>query len=513
MMKAMESEWYKSCNWYHIYPLGLLGVKRSNSEKEEIVNRLEELGSKQWINHLKSLNIGGIYIGPVFESTAHGYDTVDLFSIDKRLGSNDDFKSLVKVYHLNGIRVIIDAVFNHVGRNFFAFKDIQANGVSSSYCNWFKDLDFSKRSQKGDDFTYTPWHGFYELVTLNHDNSQVKRYLYEAVEFWFNEFEIDGLRLDAADCVSIDFWRSFRHFCKASFGENFALLAEIVHGDQRIWVRPSLSGDSGYENTDQPFDGVTNYVLWDAIWKSHSSRDLGLLVDVIYQQRDLLSGGWMYNFVDNHDVTRIASQVEAEDDLLTIFIILFTLNGSPSIYYGSEFKFKGEKGHGRQADFQLRPRLSIEDLEWLNSDPNDGFLTLLRFLSQLRGHPRIGRVLTRGECSIISSSKTLLAFERRINGEFVFVAININSRPVEGVEIDWKGRDGSWRDLLSPFGVYYSRSGKIKISVSSNWAIIISSHVPKAYYGNYRIKRFGKTLYSIPTLDEGELEFVVKDMN
>lgn len=509
-MKAVENEWYRSCNWYHIYPIGLLGVERTNSEKVERVNRLEELGSKEWINHLKSLNIGGIYIGPVFESVAHGYDTTDLFSIDKRLGSNDDFRNLVKVYHLNGIKVIIDAVFNHVGRDFFAFKDTQVNGMNSKYCDWFKGLDFSRRSQKGDNFTYTPWQGFYELVTLNHDNPQVRNHLYKAVEFWFNEFEIDGLRLDAADCVSVDFWRDFRYYCKARFGESFALLAEIVHGDQRIWVRPSVSGNMEYENTDQPFDGVTNYILWDAIWKSHSFKDLDLLVDVISKQRDLLSSGWMYNFVDNHDVTRIASQVEADEDLLTIFILLFTLNGSPSIYYGSEFKFKGAKGHGRQADFQLRPRLSIKDLEWLSSDPNDGFLVLVRFISQLRGHPRIGKVLTRGECSIMLNTKTLMAFERRINEEFVFVAININSRPAEGVEVGWKGENGSWRDLLSPSDVYHSRNNKIKVNISSNWAIILTSHTPKVSYGNYKIKRFKKTLHSVPTLDEGE--FVVEDL-
>ncbi|KAJ1610506.1 alpha amylase [Cryptosporidium canis] len=510
-MRVLDNEWYRSCNWYHIYPIGLLGVERSNSKAIERVNKLEELGSTQWVSHFKSLNIGGVYIGPVFESTAHGYDTADLFSIDRRLGSNDDFKNLVKKYHSIGIKVIVDAVFNHVGRSFFAFDDIRANGIHSKYCNWFKGLDFSRRSEKGDDFTYTPWEGYYELVTLNHENPQVRKYLYDAVEFWYSEFEIDGLRLDAADCISIDFWRDFRGYCKDKFGESFALLAEIIHGDQRLWVRPNLSYSPTFENTNQPFDGVTNYILWDAIWKSHRFKDLDLLVNIISMQRDLLASGWMYNFVDNHDVTRIASQMEDEDDLLTIFIILFTLSGSPSIYYGSEFKFKGVKGTGRQADLQLRPRLSVKDLEWLSADQSDGFLALVQFISQMRGLPIIGRVLTHGECSIIFSTKTILVFERRIKEEFLLVAINIDTRPVEDVEVSWNGPDGSWRDILSPTDFYQSINGKIKMSISANWAVLLTKFVPSMTFGQYRVKKFKRTLYNIPTLSNSGL--IVEDLN
>ncbi|EAK88222.1 alpha amylase, partial [Cryptosporidium parvum Iowa II] len=505
IMVINGNEWYKNCNWYHIYPIGLCGVERINSDKIVRVNKLEELGSKSWIDHLKNLNIGGIYIGPVFESEAHGYDTTDLLSIDKRLGSNEDFKNLVKIYHSNGIKVIIDAVFNHVGRNFFAFNDIKINGKHSKYCDWFKGLDFSKKSQKGDNFTYTPWEGYYELVTLNHENYEVKKYLFDAVEFWFKEYEIDGLRLDAADCISIEFWRIFRDFCKTKFGENFALLAEIIHGDQRIWVRPNPSASIKYEYTNQPFDGVTNYVLWDAIWKSHRFNNLELLANVISQQNDLFSSGWMYNFVDNHDVTRIASQIEIEDDLLTVYIILFMLNGSPSIYYGSEFRFKGVKGKGRRADFQLRPKLTIKDLEWLNSDKNDGFLVLIKFISQIRGHPIIGKILTKGNYSLLLNTKTLLVFERRIKEEFIFVAINIDTKSVEDFEVDWKEKDGQWRDILSPSDTYQSKKGKIKINVLSNWAIIISSCIPKTSYNQYKIKKFKKVLYNIPTLDRSEL--------
>ncbi|KAF7458837.1 alpha-amylase [Cryptosporidium felis] len=499
-MEFLGDDWYRYCNWYHIYPIGLCGVPKTNKKELKSENKLRELAAPEWINHLKSLNIGGVYIGPVFESVAHGYDTTDLLLIDKRLGSNEDFKDLVAAYHSNEIKVIIDAVFNHVGRDFFAFNDIKNIGKDSKYCDWFKGLDFTTKSPKGDNFTYTPWEGYYELVTLNHKNQEVKKYLYDAVRFWFDEFKIDGLRLDAADQLPIDFWRDFREYCKTNFGPGFALMGEIIHGNYKIWVKPDPNANS-YDNQNQPFDGITNYTLWDSIWKSHNNKNFDLLADTLSKQTDLLAGGWMYNFVDNHDVTRITSQVDNEDYLNTIIIILFTLQGSPSTYYGSEFRLKGVKGEGKKADFQLRPRFSLQDLEFFVSDTKDGFFALIKFLSCLRSHSVIGKLLTHGSYNKLLNTKTLFAFERRLKNQSLLVAVNSDSKPIEDLTINWKVENGDWRDLLHPTNSFSVSNRKIKINIPPNWGVIISSHVPDMSYKEYKVKKFSNLYSYVPNLE------------
>ncbi|KAH7648008.1 alpha amylase [Cryptosporidium bovis] len=501
----LENEWYKYCNWYHIYPIGLCGAPRYNLEDGHVENRIEELYSLEWVYHLKSLKIGGVYIGPVFESYSHGYDTSDLYKIDKRLGSNDHFKKLVRVYHSFGIKVVIDTVFNHVGRNFFAFKDLQIKGEISEYYTWFKNIDFNESSPKGDNFNYTPWHGYYELVTLDHDNYNVKKYLYDAVKYWYNEFNIDGLRLDAADCLSIDFWKQFRQYCKNNFGEKFVLIGEIVHGDGKLWVKPSIySNIKSYIDANQPFDGITNYQLWSAIWTSHNNMNVEIIVDAIIQQNELLNYGWMYNFVDNHDVSRISSQVDREEYLYTIYMILFTIQGSPSIYYGSEFNFKGIKGCGKEADFPLRPKISIDDLiRYKNKCKCDGLYNLIRFLSCIRIYPLIGEILNFGEYNHVFNTNKLFIYKRQLKEEFILVGINIDSEYINDITINWNGPNGRWRDILDPENSFNSENGKLTLSIKPNWGIIISSYIPSAIeYEKFRFNnQKGQVMLYIPIID------------
>jgi glycosidase len=168
-----------------------------------VIPRPEQLYG--WVDHLQNLGVNAVWLGPVFESTAHGYDTADYFQVDRRLGTNHTLSGVISALHQKGIRVILDAVLNHVGRDFWAFRDVREHNERSAYCDWFHGLNFQMRSPFDDPFTYKAWNGCYDLVKLNLHNPAVKKHLFQAVEMWIQEFSLDGLRLDAADCMDIDF--------------------------------------------------------------------------------------------------------------------------------------------------------------------------------------------------------------------------------------------------------------------------------------------------------------------
>jgi glycosidase len=189
--------------FYHIYPLGYCGSPRRNDFSSPAGPGLRSLIHR--IPRIVSLGINAVYLGPLFESVAHGYDTLDYYHVDRRLGSNDDLHDLVRAFHEQGICVVLDAVLNHTGREFFAFKDLREKGQGSPYRDWFSGVDFSKHSPLGDPFTYDTWSGAYDLVKLNGTSREVREHLFGAVKFWIEEFDIDGLRLDAADQLLPDF--------------------------------------------------------------------------------------------------------------------------------------------------------------------------------------------------------------------------------------------------------------------------------------------------------------------
>ena len=249
--------WYDNAIMYHIYPLGFCGAPKHN-EGGEPVNRLEKV--LDWIPHLKEMQVDAVYFGPIFESVEHGYDTTDYRQIDRRLGTNEMFKHICEVLHENGIRVILDGVFNHVGRNFWAFRDVQEKGQASPYCDWFAGLNFGGSSPYGDPFWYEGWNGYYNLVKLNLKNWHVCDHLIEAVGYWMDEFQIDGIRFDAADCVDFDFFKRIRSFCKGK-KPDFWLMGEIIHGDYKRWANPEM------------LDSVTNYECYKGIYSSHNDKN------------------------------------------------------------------------------------------------------------------------------------------------------------------------------------------------------------------------------------------------
>ncbi len=340
--------WVNESIFYQIYPLGFCGAPQFNDMSKEPEPRIKKI--IEWIPHLKDLGVNALYLGPIFESTEHGYDTADYRLIDRRLGTNEDFKEVSDKLHQNGIKVILDGVFNHVGRDFNNFKDVQANLENSKYCSWFSGLNFNCGNPMGDPFTYDAWEGHYNLVKLNLKNREVVDYLLESVAMWMDEFKIDGLRLDAADCVDMDFFRELRRFCKGK-KEDFWLMGEIIHGDYSRWAN------------DEMLDSVTNYECYKGIYSSHNDKNYFEIAHSLMRQFG--NGGiyrniYTYNFVDNHDVNRVASTVRNKAYLKNIYTVLYTMPGVPSIYYGSEYAIEGVKENG--SDANLRPELNLDNL-------------------------------------------------------------------------------------------------------------------------------------------------------
>ena len=236
---------------YNIYPLGFCGAPKENDFKQEY--RLDKIYG--WIDHMKSMSVNALVFNPVFESSKHGYDTIDYKKIDCRLGDNESFKKICKTLHDNGIRIMLDGVFNHVGRDFFAFKDVRQNRENSRYASWFENVNFWNNSPYNDGFSYEGWAGYYDLVKLNLHNDEVVNYLLDCARFWIDEFDIDGLRLDAADCIDIEFFKKLKNVCKEKKSD-FWLYGEITHGDYNHWANPDV------------LDSVTNYECYKGIYLS-----------------------------------------------------------------------------------------------------------------------------------------------------------------------------------------------------------------------------------------------------
>ena len=401
------SKWYEEAIFYHIYPLGLLGApERRQDQGEETVHRLRDLDA--WVDHMKDLGFTATYIGPLFESTSHGYDTKDYRRVDSRLGDNEDFRHFVEKCHENGIRVVVDGVFNHTGREFFAFQDLQRNRENSPYRYWYQDVNFGGNSPFNDGFWYRAWHNCYELANLNLGNPEVRNYLLDVVRFWIDEFDIDGIRLDCADCLNFDFMRELRS-ATAEKKEDFWLMGEVIHGDYARWVKPEY------------LHSVTNYELWKGLYSGHNDHNYFEIAHTIRRQFDANGGIYrgcrLYSFVDNHDVDRIVNTLKEKKFLRSVYTLLYTLPGIPSVYYGSEFGVEGKKEWG--GDQHLRPAL---DLEKLSAEPPVPELPeLIRRLARVHAEER---ALTDGAYRELLLTNRQYAFARILGDEAVITAVN-----------------------------------------------------------------------------------------
>jgi len=397
--------WYDEAIFYHIYPLGLSGAPKQNSygEPEHRLNTL-----LAWIAHIKEIGCNALYIGPLFESVGHGYETTDYKKLDSRLGTNKDLTDFVTECHRQGIRVILDGVFNHTGRDFFAFQDIKKNRENSPYKDWYCNVNFWGNNEYNDGFSYDNWGGYNLLVKLNQKNPAVRDYICEVVRFWVKEFDIDGIRLDAADVLDFDFMKTLRHLANEIKPE-FWLMGEVIHGEYNRWVN---------EGT---LHSVTNYHLHKALYSGHNEHnyfEIAHTVKRLYSMGGNQSNGFqLYNFVDNHDVERIYTKLRNKAHFIPVHILLYTLPGIPSIYYGSEFGIEGKKE--RYSDDSLRPALSLSDYaDALEKNP---FTRLIAALGQIHQNTP---ALSYGDYKELLLTNRQYAFSRNLGEESVVVTVN-----------------------------------------------------------------------------------------
>lgn len=335
------SAWYEKAVFYHMYPLGMTGAPKQHTG-EEPADRFKELD--RWIPHVEALNCSAVYIGPLFESGTHGYDTRDFKLVDRRLGSNEDFKNFVSLCHESSIRVVVDGVFNHTGREFFAFTDIRERGQDSHYCGWYKGVNFGYGSPMGDAFGYETWRGIGKLACLNLTNPEVKNYLLDVVRFWVSEFDIDGIRLDCADVLDFQFMKELRALADTVKPE-FWLMGEVIHGEYSRWVNEEM------------LHSVTNYEMHKSIYSAHNDHNY---FELAHNVRRLSAvGEKLYTFADNHDEDRIASKLLDKAHLRPLYTLLYTLPGIPSVYYGSEWGIVGHRS--ATSDDALRPCIPISE--------------------------------------------------------------------------------------------------------------------------------------------------------
>ncbi len=397
--------WYDEAIFYHIYPLGLTGAPRENSYTEP-VHRLNTL--IPWIAHIREIGCNAVYIGPLFESVGHGYETTDYKKLDSRLGTNEDLTNYVAECHRQGIRVILDGVFNHTGRDFFAFRDIREKRENSPYRDWYRNVNFWGNNQYNDGFSYENWGGYDLLAKLNQSNPAVRDYICDVVRFWVSEFDIDGIRLDAADVLDFDYMKSLRRVADEVKPE-FWLMGEVIHGDYTRWVN---------EGT---LHSVTNYHLHKALYSGHNDHnyfEIAHTVKRLYGMGGNRPDGLkLYNFVDNHDVERIYTKLNNKAHFAPVHVLLYTLPGVPSVYYGSEFGIEGRKE--RYSDDSLRPALSLADYsDALEKNPCTRLIAALG-----KARQRI-KALSYGDYQELLLTNRQYAFSRNYNGESVLVTVN-----------------------------------------------------------------------------------------
>jgi glycosidase len=444
-------DWVRRAIFYHIYPLGFLDAPRHNDRQAQPVPRLAEL--RQWYDHITNLGVTAIYFGPLFESLSHGYDTVDYFTIDRRLGDIALFQQIVAELHERGIKVILDGVFNHTSREFFAFQDIRRHGRSSRYADWYL-INWGADSAYQDGFAYESWEGHQSLPRLNLKSPAVRNYLFEVARMWLGDVGVDGWRLDVAYEIGPDFWWEFRRVCKQVKPDCF-LLGEMIGGDYRVWVAPDL------------LDSGTDYQLYKAIWSSLNAANFWELKAVMerafHPEWGVFKDLTLLTFLGNHDVTRILSQLNEPRHVYTALLILMSAPGVPCLYYGDEVGMRGRKEEG---DVALRGPMPSPEAEWPDRER-----AIYREAARLAGIRKTHPSLLYGRFAPLEAGDTVFSFLRQSSRETAVVALNSGGRPVsltcpvgrEGVP------DGTtFTDVLDPDRPAYTVQGG-RLSVDKIW--------------------------------------------
>ena len=372
--------WAEELMFYHIFPLGFCGAPTDNKPTAIYKPAIHKIS--EWIPHIKSLNLNAICLGPIFESSSHGYDTIDFRNIDRRLGANTDFKKVADDIHANGMRLIIEGVFSRVGREFWTFKNVRKNNKKSGYIDWFH-ITFGNESPYGDKFRYQHDSGHPDMPLLNLKNEHVKKHIFNAVKSWILDYDIDGIYLDKATELDYVFVWELRAFCKE------------IKSD--FWIL----GDN---------DNLMNHECFKTLYTCFNDRNMFEIAYLINKQAS--AGKQLYTFLDNHETTRIANNVTNTKHLPLAYTLLMTMPCIPSIYYGSEW---GVWGDSRDGERTLRKCLNLKkDTELTRHIKR---LTRLRCASPALRHGDYNKVYLTNEQYI---------FMRRFENDMACVAINIS---------------------------------------------------------------------------------------
>jgi cyclomaltodextrinase len=401
------SDWIRHAVWWQVYPLGATGAEREALPPgAAAVPRLAEL--QAWLPHLISLGCNGLALGPVFESATHGYDTIDHLSVDRRLGTEQDLQELVEACHTAGVRVLLDGVFNHVGRDFPRFREVLDHGPGAPAASWFH-IDPSASGPDG--FGYRDFEGHSALVALDHGNPEVAEHVARVMTYWCDR-GVDAWRLDAAYAVPPAFWRDVLPRVRDRHPDVW-VVGEVLHGDYAGYV--AASG----------VDAVTQYELWKAVWSSLNDRNLFELAHALRRHGEMVRSFVPQTFVGNHDVTRLASRLADPRHLPLALALLFALPGVPTVYYGDEFGLHGVKEDRAGGDDAVRPRLPA------GTAPPDAGAAALADLHRLligvrRRHPWLVDAVVE-EPDVLSNE--LLAVRLTSGEQALAVVLNVGDSP------------------------------------------------------------------------------------
>lgn len=436
--------WSHDAVFYHVYPLGLCGAPRRNKFSGSPHDRLGKL--IPWFDQARRLGTNAVLLGPVMESGSHGYDVVDYFQVDRRLGDRSALLRVAAQARARGLRLVMDGVFHHVGREFWAFRDLREKNQGSRYKDWFH-IDFNGRSPFQDPFSYQTWNGCHDLVKLNLSSPEVRNHLFEAVAAWIRDYGIDGLRLDAADRLDMRFVRDLAAWCRR-LKPDFWLMGEVVKGPYGRWLK------------DGGLDSVTNYECYKGFYSSHNDENYYEIAYTLRHQfgeygRNGSAG--LYNFVDNHDVARVSTRLENPAHAYPLYCLLFTVPGVPAVYYGSEFALKADKS--QRDDWPLRPALNLEQLR-----SNPRLFDLIRAITRLANLRAKLPALRRGDYGEIFLSHRRLVFSRRTPDQWLIVAVSAEREEMEQAVVFPEPINGRMVDLLNPGQEFAIRDGKANLA-------------------------------------------------
>lgn len=415
-------DWVQHVIWWHIYPLGFLGADVTGADRR---SRRTLADIEPWLDDVIDLGLNGILLAPIFESETHGYDTVDYYRIDSRLGSDDDFTHLLDAAHRRGIRVLLDGVFNHVGRSFRPPAAIPTTSEG----------DLLRRTATGD---VAVFEGHGQLVELNHADDRVADLVVSVMIHWL-DLGIDGWRLDAAYAVPSEFWASVIPRVRAAHPDAY-FVGEYIHGDYSAAVR------------DGQLDSVTQYELWQGIWHALDEQNFFELDWALTRHNQLLESFVPFTFVGNHDVTRIASLIQDSRHLPHAIVLLMTLGGTPAIYYGDERGERGVKEARFGGDDAVRPTYPTSPAD-SDESHNETYLLHRELIGLRRRNPWLAHATSQA----ITLTNTQYVYEVRANAHRLIVALNLSDRdcPVDTpattvVAGHATGSTGTWK--LAPHG-------------------------------------------------------------